>query len=357
MKKLGFLITMLVLTPLSTWSQGAKSIRITEVMTNNRTSIVDEYGAHKSWVELSNSSFTTYNIRGMFLTTDRRVLDKKMSPEERRKLMCPLPNNEPRTTLAGKKSVIIYDRYYWQDTETYCNDCPKALDFVEVLAAGTGPFQLKLNLLPSKRTANYYHQRSNWIALYDGNAVDLIDSISVPWLQEDQTYALSNDFKTWKICNLEETTPGYLPQNTGLSKAQQLKKSDPYGIGIAVLSMGIVFACLALLFIVFWVFGAYMKHKQRIARATEKHATLLYKTGKKTIEVTQDLSHKTNVILKDGLETKGIDKEIYMAVISLALQEYLEDVHDVEPGIITIKPKQTRWNAPKFNNNNNNVKI
>ena len=61
-------------------------------------------------------------------------------------------------------------------------------------------------------------------------------------------------------------------------------------------------------------------------------------------------------ILKDGLETKGIDKEIYMAVISLALQEYLEDVHDVESGIITIKPKQTRWNAPKFNNNNN-VKI
>lgn len=53
-----------------------------------------------------------------------------------------------------------------------------------------------------------------------------------------------------------------------------------------------------------------MKHKQRIARATEKHATLLYKTGKKTIEVTQGLSHKTNVILKDGLETKGIDKEI-----------------------------------------------
>lgn len=46
-----------------------------------------------------------------------------------------------------------------------------------------------------------------------------------------------------------------------------------------------------------------------------------------------------------------------MAVISLALQEYLEDVHDVEPGIITIKPKQTRWNAPKFNNNNNNVNI
>lgn len=50
MKKLGFLITMLVFTSLPTWSQGAKSIRITEVMTNNRTNLVDEYGLHKSWV-------------------------------------------------------------------------------------------------------------------------------------------------------------------------------------------------------------------------------------------------------------------------------------------------------------------
>ena len=287
MKKLGLILSIGFITSLPTWSQGAKSIRITEVMTNNRTSIVDEYGVHKSWVELSNSSFTTYNIRGMFLTTDRRVLDKKMSPEERRKLMCPLPNNEPRTT---------------------------------------------------------------WIALYDGNAVDLIDSISIPWLAADQSYALTSDFKTWKISKADEVTPGYLPQSTGLSKPQMLKKTDPYGVGIAVLSMGIVFSCLALLFIFFWAFGAYMKHKQRIARATEKHANLLYKTGKKTLEVTSEISHKTNVMLKDGLTTKGIDKEIYMAVISLALKEYLEDVHDIESGIITIKPKQTRWNAPNFNN-------
>ncbi len=341
---------MFVAAALPTWSQGAKSIRITEVMTNNHASIVDEYGAHKSWVELSNTSFTTYNIRGMFLTTDRRVLDKKMSPEERRKLMCPLPNNEPRTTLGGKKSIVVFDRYYWLDSDTHCDDCPEDLDFVRFLAEGTGPFQLQINLYPSRKTATHYHQKNNWIALYDGNAVDLIDSISVPWLQEDQSYALSQDFKTWSICKPEATTPGYLPQSTGLSKPQILKKTDPHGIGISILSMGIVFFCLALLFLFFWAFGAYMKHKQRLTKATEKHATLLYKTGKKTIEMTSEISHKTNVMLKDGLKTKGIDKEIYMAVISLALQEYLEDVHDIEPGIITIKPKQTRWNAPRFNN-------
>ena len=81
MKKLGLILSIGFITSLPTWSQGAKSIRITEVMTNNRTSIVDEYGAHKSWVELSNSSFTTYNIRGMFLTTDRRVSTKRCRPK------------------------------------------------------------------------------------------------------------------------------------------------------------------------------------------------------------------------------------------------------------------------------------
>ena len=52
-----------------------------------------------------------------------------------------------------------------------------------------------------------------------------------------------------------------------------------------------------------------MQHKQRIARATEKHATLLYKPGKKTIELTTEIGHKTNVMLKEGLTTKGIDKD------------------------------------------------
>ena len=333
MKKLGIILSMLTITTLGTWAQGAKSIRITEVMPNNRTSIVDEYGKHKPWVEISNSSFTTYNVRGMFLTTDRRVLDKKMSPEERRKLMSPLPNNEPRTTIAGKKSIVIFDQLNPTiDTRTGLTSFRVSLE--------KGPLHLRLGIKSTGKT---------WIGLYDGNAVDLIDSVSLPtFISSDCTYQLSRDFKKWSVSKPEEATADYLPQAVGLSKSQQLKKTDPHGIGIAVLSMGIVFSCLALLFIVFWLFGNYMKHKQRLARATEKHATLLYKTGKKTIEVTNELSHKTNVMLKDGLSTKGIDKETYIAVISLALKEYLEDVHDIESGIITIKPKQTRWNAPRF---------
>ena len=58
-----------------------------------------------------------------------------------------------------------------------------------------------------------------------------------------------------------------------------------------------------------------------------------------------ETGHKTKVILKDGLQSSGIDKEVYIAVISMALKQYLDDVHDNESNIITIKPHSTMWNA------------
>jgi hypothetical protein len=63
----------------------------------------------------------------------------------------------------------------------------------------------------------------------------------------------------------------------------------------------------------------------------------------KTVEKTIEVGHKTNVILQEGLKTKGIDREVYIAVISMALKQYQDDVHDVESGIITIKSHQTGW--------------
>jgi hypothetical protein len=59
----------------------------------------------------------------------------------------------------------------------------------------------------------------------------------------------------------------------------------------------------------------------------------------KAIKAIRKQAHKVTVMAKQGLETKGIDKEIYVAVIAMALQEYEENVHDVEPGIITIIPE------------------
>ena len=63
----------------------------------------------------------------------------------------------------------------------------------------------------------------------------------------------------------------------------------------------------------------------------------------KTVEKTIEVANKTSTLLQDGLKLKGIDKEVYIAVISMALKQYQDDVHDVASGIITIKPKTTDW--------------
>lgn len=80
MKKFGLLLGTLLLTGSSAmFGQMEKSIRLNEVMTDNTANLQDEYGKCEAWVEIANVSYTTYNIRGMYLTTDRSVLDKKIS--------------------------------------------------------------------------------------------------------------------------------------------------------------------------------------------------------------------------------------------------------------------------------------
>ena len=294
-----------------TFCQVSQSIKLNEVMTNNATGLQDEYGQHEAWVEIANISHSTYDIRGMFLTTDRTVLNPEMSVPERIKRMSIIPSGDANTKLSARQHIVFY-----------CNSNP---------ARGTHHLSVKVN--PDKPT---------WIALYDGNATILIDSVTVPILGVDQSYAREKDgYTTWEIRPKAAVTPNisnYIQVDE--SKMAKLKRNDPNGIGITVLAMGIVFFCLALLFIFFTLFGIFMKH-----RSTAKKMANIQplKAGVKTVEKTVEIGHKTNVILQDGLKSKGIDKETYIAIIALALQQYNNNVHDVESGIITIKPKDTEW--------------
>ena len=122
------------------------------------------------------------------------------------------------------------------------------------------------------------------------------------------------------------------------SKIEKFKREDPHGFGMAIMAMGIVFFCLALLWIVFTLFGMLMRHIETAKKVVNQQPI---KPITKTVEKTIEVGHKTGVILQEGLKTKGIDREIYMAVIGLALKQYQDDVHDVESGIITIKHRAT----------------
>ena len=314
MKKFAFLLgSLLASTSQPILAQMDASIKLNEVMTRNETSLIDEYGAHNAWVEIANISHSTYNIRGMYVTTDRSVLDNTMSVPERVSRMSQIPNGDSRTNLSGRQFIVFQ------------------------LSSKPAQGSLHLSVPVDADTPL-------WIALYNGNATQLIDSITVPVLQDDQSYArIANNGtpKDWEVKSADRVTPGIENQTVvSESKIEKFKREDPHGFGMAVMAMGIVFFCLALLWITFTLFGMLMRHIETAKKVANKQPI---KPITKTVEKTIEVGHKTGVMLKEGLNTKGIDKEVYMAVIGLALRQYEDDIHDVESGVITIKPKDTGW--------------
>lgn len=319
MKKISLALFAALIFSSTAYGQGARNIKINEVMTNNTASIVDEYGRYDAWLELSNIAYSSYNVRGMYITTDRSVLNKKLSVPERIKKMSVIPNGDERTLMSARKHLILY-----------FNGNPA--DGMQHLSAKAEK------------------GKALWVALYDGNAVDIIDSVTVPALSANLSYAREKDGSAkWQVKPADQVTPGsnnYI--HTGETKIAKLKREDPHGYGIAILSMGIVFSCLALLYMFFRILGLFMSHKQTIKKAKNiPPVNVAVKAGEKLAET----GHKTKVILKDGMKTGGIDKEIYIAVIAMAMKQYQDDVHDIESNIITIKPHNTLWNAHIEENN------
>ena len=310
MKRINLLLAVLLLYGANAWSQGAKNIKINEVLTHNTASVQDGYGQHPAWIELANVSYSTYNVRGMYITTDRSVLDPTMSAPDRIARMSIIPNNEPKTSLSGRQHLVF---------------------FLNSQAA-KGSLHLPVKAEPGVPV---------WIALYDGNGVDLIDSVSVPALTENCSYAREKDGSSiWVVKASDAVTPGIgnFIQVTE-TKVARLKKDDPYGFGITLLSMGIVFSCLALLFVFFTLFGIFMKNKKRI-----REILGLSRTQKKKI-VGLDEEDARAFPNKSLERSKTYDRDIYIAVISMALKQYSDDVHDTESGVITIRPHNSKWHS------------
>ncbi len=315
MTNLRLLLSALMFTSAMTvFGQGARNIVINEVMTSNTASIEDEFGHREAWIELANTSFSTYNVRGMYLASTRDVLDAKLSAPERISRMVIIPNGDDRTNMGARKHLLFF-----------CN---------------SDPAQGKLHLsLPVDSTGAVF------IALYNGNGVELIDSVTVPCLQPNQSYARING--QWQVCESNLVTPGHdnaIQTNKSGSKIDKFKEEDPHGFAMAFMAMGIVFLCLALLWIFFTIFGIIMRHAEAAKEIAHKQPVKpITVTVEKTVEKTVEMGHKTSNLLQEGFDKKGIDMEVYMAVIGMALRQYQDDVHDVESGVITIKSKDTGW--------------
>lgn len=277
-------------------AQIATNMKISEVVVDNRGGLVDEYGNRSGWIEICNTSWGTVNLRSCYLTTDRRTLNEELSVPERVKLMSLIPKGDERTELNAQERLVFH------------------ADGQQNL----GTVHTAFKLVPGK---------DNFIALFDGNGHTLLDSVTVPAsLKADESYArfFSDDGKTfvWKTCSAADVTPGSDNNYKGgaVNKVAQFKEKDPYGLGMTILGMGIVFACLVLLAVFFTLFG-------KIFAARDKRN-----------------AQPQTVAGEEPAAVEPADNEGEVAaVISLALRKALYDLHDNESGVLTIKHHRTNW--------------
>ena len=312
MRKILSVLSFLVASS-AAFAQGAHDFELNEVYVytpaccggdsaqtcKQQASYVDEYGQPASWIEIENTSYYTHDIRNCFLTINPAVLDKDMPAPEREKLMSIIPAGDPRTSLTAKQRITFF-------ADGNVNRGTLHLNFT--LPVGE-PFT---------------------IYLFDGNAVDLLDSVHVEAIPAGSSYARLGDAE-WQVLEADKVTPNAPNVAYHNDKIKEFKEKDPYGIAMTLMCMGVVFLCLILLFVFFHIFGWAMNRAAKLARVRAIRA--IHEQAVRVVEMAK----------QGTTETKGIDMETYAAVIGLALHEYFGGTHDLESGILTINQTQTTW--------------
>lgn len=309
------LFAALAALSLGAWAQGAHDFKISEVYIacegDTTSSYLNEYGEACSWIEITNISYSTRDLRSCFLTNNRAVLNPLLTPAERMALMSPIRKGDPRTSVGARQCITFF------------------ADGIDT--RGT----LHLNFTLTRAVDDF-------IALYDANGITLLDSVTLPSIVPfGGSYAkeFSEDCPqgVWTTRTASEITANVI-NATGVSmedKIAEWKHNDPHGVAMTILAMCIVFSCLILLFVFFHFFGWLLAKISQLDRL-------------RAIRALQQKANKFVVMAKEGSDTKGIEMENYVAAISLAMHEYLGGTHDMESGVITIQHHKTAWETREY---------
>ena len=293
----------MVLAATAGFAQGAKNLKFNEILVTNTASLVDEYGCRSAWIEFHNDAFASANARNCFLTTNRAVLNEELSAPERIKMMYQIPSGSVATHIEGKQKMLFF-------TDGLPN---------------RGVFHTNFTLADSTE---------NWIALYDANGTTLLDSITVPALGENQSWAREKDgIGAWKVVTAENVTPA--ATNTveqGEGKVAKFKRMDSRGLGMTVMCMAVVFSALAILW---WLFA------------------LIGKIFASTISSAKKAPAKEAAPAPKAAPAKGNANDEEMAAICMALHEHFGNVHDEESDVLTIVGGASGWNSLTHTRSNN----
>ena len=294
-KKYFALLLLCALCGASAFAQGRKGVRINEVMVQNDSSYVDDYGMHHAWIELFNSTFAPVDISSMYLTDD---------PANPKKY--PIPRMDVNTEMPARQHVV-----FWADNEP-----------------NKGTFHLNFFLKPGK---------DNYIGLYDSDGKTLVDEVVVPAsLGRGHSYARkqdgvrdeADDKLAWEVrdgSNEKYITPS--SNNIILDTNEKIKnfeEHDQSGLGMTVLAMAVVFAALIVLSLSFNVIGWI---NAKTAQRKKKEAT----AGN----------------LDEAEFTEGPDSGEEIAAVCMALHEHL-NMHDKEDLVLTInkvKRSYSPWSS------------
>lgn len=274
----GVILALVLLLPAGrSFAQSATDLRINEILVINDSNYVDSYGRRSGWIEIFNTAYNTVDIGGLYLTNDM------VNPTKYR-----IPTGDPMTRIAPRNYIIFF-------------------------ADG----------LPTRgvQHLNFTLNETSYLALFEANGKTMVDAVKYDEQQSNVSYGRLMDGATnWGF--LDKTTPG-ANNFTGevVTSGDKFLVMDPYGVGMAVIAMSVVFGALMLLYVVF------------------KNTKKLYSINLKTL-----FSGKQ----KESVPVKTTHEEItgeVNAAIALALHLYVSELHDHEDAVLTIK-KVARTYSP-----------
>lgn len=259
------------------YSQSGSDLKINEILVVNDSNYVDDYGQRSGWIEIFNSAYNTVDIGGMYLTNDHTNPTKYQ-----------IPKGDPLTKIPPRNYLVFF--------------------------ADSFPTRGILHL-------NFTLKPSEYLELHDVNGKTLIDAVKLGPQKPDVSFGRIKDGGTeWGF--LDKTTPK-ANNYTGVIESPGVKfvKMDPYGLGMAMIAMSVVFSALLLLYIVF-------KNTKRIY----------------SINLRKLFSRKKEAGEPEPVAAEEISGEVN-AAIAMALHLYIDQLHDNEETVLTIK-KVARTYSP-----------
>lgn len=272
-----FIALMLVLAAGRSNAQSIADLRINEILVINDSNYVDSYGQRNGWIEIFNTAYNSVDVGGLYLTNDMT------NPTKYR-----IPTGDPITLIAPRNYIVFY-------------------------ADG----------LPTRgiQHLNFTLTETNYLALFEGNGKTMIDAVQYGEQKPDISYGRIKD-GTSKWGFLDKTTPG-ANNYTGdvVTAGDKFLVMDPFGVGMAVIAMSVVFGALILLYVVF------------------KNTKRLYSINLKDL-----FARKKEPAVSDKSTQEELSGEVN-AAIAMSLHLYVSELHDHEDAILTIK-KVARTYSP-----------